>query len=188
MRVGMVFLVFVLLLIGGCFTAVGGGLAGASEGGGLSRTVDAPPSAVREALRDVMSGDGLTLTSRADNGDHYRQVFPAHQIARDPKYASLSRLGDMLVTARVHDRGAVLHTSFTLIDTGADFIIDVVPGEGGKGSVVTIAPEVIQGTGEDAERVAQRLRATIDTQARDILSRVVSNARSIARASGQSPA
>jgi hypothetical protein len=178
MRVGMVFLVFVLLLIGGCFTAVGGGLAGASAGGGLSRTVDAPPSAVQEALGSVMRGDGLALTSRADNGDHYRQVVPAYQLARDPKYASLSRLGDMEVTARVHPGGAVIHTSFTMIDTGADFTITVVPGEGGKGSVVTIAPEVVQGTGEDAERVAERLRATVDRQARDILSRVVSNARS----------
>jgi hypothetical protein len=184
----MVFLVFMLLLIGGCFTAVGGGLAGASgSGGGLSRTVDAPPSAVQGALRTVMRGDGLALTSRADNGDHYRQVVPAYQLARDPKYASLSRLGDMLVTARVHPSGAVIHTSFTMIDTGADFTIEVVPGEGGKGSVVTIAPEIVQGTGEDAERVAERLRATVDGQAREILSRVVSNISSDRR-SGQSPA
>jgi len=168
--------VMALLLLGGFLARPGGG-ASASADGSHSRQVDAPPAAVVAALRASMSADGLQLVSRADNGDHYRQLVPAYETARDPKYAELSRFGDMIVTARVHDGGAEVHTGFTSMDTAADFTITVAAREAGQGSVVTVAGEVEQGTGDDAERIAERLRATIDGQSREILGRIVANVR-----------
>jgi hypothetical protein len=164
-----------LLLFGGYATRPGGGLAGASSGPSASaQQVDAPPAAVVDALRSSMAADGLELVSRSETGDRYRLTVPAYAMAQNPEYAGLSRLGDLIVTARVHEGGAEVHTGFAMIDTGADCEIVVTPSADGQTTRVAIAAEVNEGTGRDARRVATALRQIVDNQAREILGRVVS--------------
>lgn len=165
-----------LLLFGGYATRPGGGLASASTGSsGHSEQVDAPPAAIVEALRASMAADGLALVSRSETGDRYTATLPAYVMAQDPEYAELSRLGDLVITARVHEGGAEVHTGFTMIDTGADYRIVVTPAADGQTSRVAIEAEVQQGSGRDARRVGTQLRRIVDNQARQILSRVLSN-------------
>lgn len=165
-----------LLLFGGYATRPGGGLASASTGaGGHSQQVDAPPAAVVEALRSSMAADGLELVSRSETGDRYQLTVPAYAMAQDPEYTELSRLGDLVITARVHEGGAEVHTGFTMIDTGADYRIVVTPAADGQKSRVAIEAEVKQGSGRDARRIGTHLRRIVDNQAREILSRVLAH-------------
>jgi hypothetical protein len=134
---------------------------------------------VVEAIKASLLLDGLQLVSRADNGDHFRQVVPNYEMARDPKLARIARLGDMILTARVNNEGAAIHAGFTGTPVGADYRLDVAPGPDGRGSLVTIVAEVAgddSAEGEQAE-LARNLRRVIREHARQILAAIVDGSR-----------
>jgi|GEM_PF-6870763 len=164
-------------IFGGLLTPRGGGSGSASAGAAreFSRSVDADPREVMDAVRDSLRAEGLDLVSRADDGDRLRQVIPSTVLSREPDFASLARYGDMIVTARVGSSEAEVRTGFALISTAAHYRIVAAPGPDGKGSVVTIEPRVEEGTGRDSRRIARNLRAIIDRQARQALEQLTAS-------------
>lgn len=136
--------------------------------------MDAPPAEVMAAVRDALVADGLEIVSRSDDGYRLRQVIPSTVLAGDPEFASLSRFGDMIVSARVGRDEAEVTTGFALVTTSANYRITAEPGRNGKGSLVRIEPTIEEGTGRDSRRLARGLRTVIDRSGRDILDRVAS--------------
>lgn len=177
MRLILGFVVSVLL-VGGFFGHASRGGASGASGGALSRQVAATPAEVVDALRASMSADGLDLVSRADDGDHFRQLIPATALSADPEFASAaSEVGDIILTARVHPRGAEVRAAFTASGTSPGYEVTVAPAADGKGSTVAVASSVEEGTGANAARQAQRIRRVIDREAAKVLDSVVARVR-----------
>ena len=139
----------------------------------ISHNYAAAPANVLDALRASLAADGFDLVSRSDSGDYYRQVVPAHAMAQDEETEHLARFGDMILTARVHMDGAEVRTGFAQLSVAASYRIAVAPGADGKGSVVTMTPELEQGSDHEGRRIAARLRTSLDRHAGIMLDRIV---------------
>ena len=164
------------LLFAGFLTRPGGGIASSGRSGEISRQVDATPAEVMAVVRDALVADGLEIVSRSDDGYRLRQVIPSTVLARDPEFASLSRFGDMIVSARVGRDEAEVTTGFALVTTSANYRITAEPGRNGKGTLVRVEPIIEEGTGRDSRRLARGLRTVIDRSGRDILEQLTAAA------------
>ena len=129
------------------------------------------------ALRDTLESEGLDIVSRADGGDHFRQVIPAHALATDPELSTIARCGDLVTTARVSTNDAVVTTAFTQIATSATYRI-AVTSDDGKSSRVAIETSVEAGSSPEARRIGRNLRVLADRNAGKILTTLAAATRS----------
>ncbi len=177
----MIFAFFIALLLAGGFLARGGSAGGSASAsdGEISRQVDAAPAEVVEGIRATLRADGLTLVSRADDGDRFRQVVPHYEIAREPKLAPIARHGDLILTAHVFVDGARIRAGFASTRVAANYRIAIAPDADGDGSRVTMTTEVegAEGaTGEEAQ-IAANLNRIIGTHGREMLGAFLASAR-----------